>query len=98
MMDKGYAGVGKHYPAVPVVLPHKKPRGGELSDEQKAFNREVARHRIVVEHTMAQLNRFTVLRQVFRAKQRHSHGKVFRVVAKQVNRRLAVKPLKSYAA
>ena len=98
MMDKGYVGVDKHHPSVPVVLPHKKPRGGELSDGQRAFNREVARHRIVVEHTMAQLNRFTVLRQVFRGKQRDRHDKVVRVVAKQVNRRLAVKPLKTYAA
>jgi hypothetical protein len=98
MMDKGYAGVGKHYPSVPVVLPIKKPRGGELSGEQKAFNRQVARHRIVVEHTMAQLNRFTALRQVFRAKRRGRHGEVVRVVAKLVNRRLAVTPLKSWAA
>lgn len=98
MMDKGYAGVGRHHPGVPVVLPHKKPRGGELSEPQRAFNREVARHRIVVEHTMAQLNRFTVLRQVFRAKKRHRHGGVVRVVAVLVNRRMAVTPLKSWAA
>ena len=98
MTDKGYAGLGKHCPGVPLVIPHKKPRGGELSDEQRAFNREVARHRIVVEHTMAQLNRFTVLRQVFRGKRRDRHSKVTRVVAKVVNRRLAVKPLKTHAA
>jgi hypothetical protein len=35
---------------------------------------------------------------VYRGKQRDRHGKVVRVVAKQVNRRLAVKPLKCYAA
>lgn len=98
MMDKGYVGVEKHYPGVPVVLPFKKPRGGELSEGQKAHNREVASYRIVVEHTMAQLNRFTVLRQVFRGKRRERHGEVARVVAKLVNRRLAVTPLKTYAA
>jgi hypothetical protein len=98
MMDKGYVGVDKQHPGVPVVLPHKKPRGGELSEPQRAFNREVARHRIVVEHTMAQLNRFTVLRQVFRARRRERHGKVVRVVAGLVNRRLAVTPLKTWAA
>ena len=38
---------------------------------------------------MAQLNRFTVLRQVFRGKRRDRHSKVTRVVAKVVNRRLA---------
>jgi DDE superfamily endonuclease len=62
------------------------------------YNREVARYRIVVEHTMAQLDRFTVLRQVFRGRQRGRHGLVVRVVAKLVNRRLRVKPLKTYAA
>ena len=98
MTDKGYVGLDKHYPDVPLVIPYKKPRGGELSDEQRAFNREVSRHRIVVEHTMAQLNRFTVLRQVFRGKRRERHSQVTRVVAKVVNRRLAVTPLKTHAA
>jgi hypothetical protein len=98
MTDKGYVGLGKHYPDVPLVIPYKKPRGGELSEEQRGHNREVSRHRIVVEHTMAQLNRFTVLRQVFRGKKRDRHGKVTRVVAKVVNRRLAVTPLKTHAA
>jgi hypothetical protein len=98
MVDKGYVGIDKHYPDVPVVLPYKQPRGGELTEEQRAHNREVSRHRIVVEHTMAQLNRFTVLRQVFRGKQRDRHSEATRVVAKLVNRRLAVKPLKTYAA
>src|SRR5262245_26141205 len=85
MMDKGYVGVDKHHPGAAVVLPHKKPRGGELSDEQRRHNRQVARHRIVVEHAMAQLNRFTALRQVFRAKRRERHSRVTRVVAKLVN-------------
>ncbi len=98
MLDKGYVGVEKYREGVPLVLPNKKPRGGELSAFQRAHSREVARHRIVVEHTMAQLNRFTALRQVFRGKQRERHGGVARVVAKLVNRRLDVKPLKTYAA
>jgi hypothetical protein len=98
MMDKGYVGVDKHYPDVPLVLPYKKPRGGELSDFQKDYNRRVAKDRIVVEHTIAQVNRFTVLRQVFRGKQRERHSKVISVVAKLVNERLAVTPLKTHAA
>ena len=98
MMDKGYVGVKNYYPDVPVVIPFKASRNHPLTEEQKAYNREVARCRIVVEHTMAQLNRFTVLRQVFRGQQRGRHGQVARVVAKLVNRRLRVKPLKTYAA
>jgi hypothetical protein len=98
MTDKGHVGVGRYYPDVPVVMPYKKPRGGALSEERRGYNREVSRHRIVVEHAMAQLNRFTVLRQVFRGKQRERRGKVTRVVAKLVNHRLAVTPLKTHAA
>jgi len=98
MLDKGYVGLRNYYPDVPVVLPFKASRGHPLTDEQRAFNRAVARHRIVIEHTMARLNRFTVLRQVFRAQQRSRHGLVIRVVAKLVNRRLHVQPLKAYAA
>jgi DDE superfamily endonuclease len=98
MVDKGYVGVKNYYPDVPVVIPFKASRNHPLTDEQKSYNREVARYRIVVEHTMAQLNRFTVLRQVFRGQQRGRHGQVARVVARLVNRRLRVKPLKTYAA
>jgi len=98
MVDKGYVGLKNYYPDVPVIIPFKASRDHPLTAEQEAFNREVARCRIVVEHTMAQLNRFTVLRQVFRGQQRGRHGQVIQVVAKLVNRRLRVKPLKTYAA
>src|SRR5205823_7751333 len=98
MVDKGYVGVKNYYPDIPVVIPFKARRNHPLTEEQRAYNREVARYRIVVEHTMAQLNRFTVLRQVFRGRQRGRHGQVIRVAAKLVNRRLQVQPLKTYAA
>jgi DDE superfamily endonuclease len=98
MLDKAYVGVKNYYPDTPVVVPFKASRGHPLTADQKAFNRGVARCRIVVEHTMAQLNRFTVLRQVFRGQQRGRHGQVIRVVAKLLNRQLRVKPLKTYAA
>jgi len=98
MVDKGYVGLKNYYPEVPVVIPFKARRNHPLTEAQKGYNRVVARYRIVVEHTMAQLNRFTVLRQVFRGQQRGRHSRVVRVVARLVNRRLRVKPLKSYAA
>lgn len=100
MMDKGYGGIDKDYPAVPLVIPFKAWRNQALTDEQKAFNRLVARYRIVVEHALAQLDRFTVLRQVFRGRSwRHgvAHSQVVGVVARLVNRRIRACPLKSYA-
>jgi DDE superfamily endonuclease len=90
--------VKTYYPETPVVIPFKARRGHPLTAEPEAFNRAVARCRIVVEHTLAQLNWFTVRRQVFRGQQRGRQGLVIRVVAKLVNRRLRIQPLKTYAA
>ena len=98
MMDKGYVGIRNDFSEGPIILPFKAARGRPLTEEQRASNRVVAGHRVVVEHTMAQLNRFTVLRQVFRAQKRQRHGTVVRVVATLVNRRIAMRPLKTYAA
>jgi DDE superfamily endonuclease len=98
MVDKGYVGVKASHPQVPIIIPFKASRGHPLTEEQEQSNRIVARYRIVVEHTMAQLNRFTVLRQVFRGRERGRHSEVIRVVAKLVNRRLEVRPLKTYTA
>jgi hypothetical protein len=100
MMDKGYVGAQKDHPGVPVVMPHKKPRGGDLTPGQKEENRAIARHRIVVEHAIAQVNRFTVLRQVFRGRERNHaahHSRAVRVVARLVNRSTRQRPLKTYA-
>jgi hypothetical protein len=97
MLDKGYDGIQKDYPDVRIYQPHKARRNHPLSDEHKAYNRFLARYRIVVEHTIAQMNRFQVLVQVFRH-QRGSHSQVVRVVAGLVNRRIQMTPLKVYAA
>jgi hypothetical protein len=101
MMDKGYVPVRKHLPDRPVVIPAKAARNRPLSDEQKAANRVIASCRIVVEHTIAQVNRFTVLRQVFRGHVGHHgtrHSQAVRVVAGLVNLRIGLRPLKTYAA
>jgi hypothetical protein len=100
MMDKGYVGVGNTHPAVPVVVPYKAARGRPLTAEQEAHNRVVAGYRIVVEHAIAQMNRFTALRQVFRGREcNHGvhHSRAVRVVARLVNRRTRLCPLKVYA-
>jgi hypothetical protein len=51
----------------------------------------------VVEHGLAQMNQFQSLAQVYR--HRHEgHSTVTRVVAGLVNRRIALRPLKTYPA
>lgn len=95
MVDKGYDGIHNDYPDRTIYQPYKARRGHPLTEEQKAWNRHLARYRIVVEHTNAQLNRFEVLKQVYR-QVREGHGRMVRVVAGLVNRQIAVKPLKTY--
>jgi hypothetical protein len=95
MTDKGYIGVATDAGARPVVTPVRASKNHPLTDDQKASNRLTNRHRVVIEHVMAQLSRFQVLRQMFRSVFGR-HTRAFRVVALLVDRRSAVSPLKTY--
>jgi len=105
MMDKGYDGIQTFDPKYPdkngpqrtCYLPHKARRGHPLTVEQKTANAHLSRYRIVVEHSLAQMNQFQVLAQVYR----HDHARhsgLTRIVAGLVNRRVAQRPLKVYTA
>ena len=96
MMDKGYDGIAADYPDKKLYLPFKARRNHPLTEEQKAYNRFLAKYRIVVEHTMAQLNKFQILVQRFRH-QLAKHSRIFRIVAGLVNRRIQLHPLKQYS-
>jgi len=95
MLDKGYDGVQNDYPDKRIYLPFKARRNHPLTEGQQAYNRFLARYRILVEHSLACLNRFQILRQVYRH-QRDEHTGIVRIVAGLVNRRIQVKPLKTY--
>ena len=94
MTDEGYVGVGADAGGRPVVIPARAARNRPLTDEPKASDRVINRHRVVVEHVIAQLSRFQVLRQTFGGVLGR-HTQVFRVVAVLVDRRVAVTPLKT---
>ena len=96
MMDKGYDGITADHPDKKLYLPFKARRNHPLTEEQKAYNRFLAKYRIVVEHTMAQLNKFQILAQKFRH-QLTKHSVIFRIVCGLVNRRILLRPLKQYA-
>jgi hypothetical protein len=98
MTDKGYEGGDKGERAGVLVLPKKDRKANPCTAEDRARNRAISGCRVVVEHVIAQLNRFTVLRQVWRGKRVWRHGQVVRVVAILVNRRTRTAPLKVYGA
>jgi hypothetical protein len=95
MADKAYTGGQDDRPGTPLVVPTKATRGHPLTEGQKAANRVISGYRVLIEHVMAQLNRFQVLKQVFRGAFGR-HTRVIRVVAALVDRRIEATPLKTY--
>src|SRR5438876_12313656 len=95
MRDDDNAELKEDQHSDPLYRPYKARRNHPLSEEQKQYKRHLARYRIVVEHTNAQLNQFQVLAQVYRHA-RAGHSRVFRAVAYLVDRRIRERPLKSY--
>ena len=80
--DKGYQGLAtqvevvavcdvatreeRSQPRLTVQTPHKKPRGGDLTEEQRQFNRELGAVRIRVEHCLGWLKNWAILATRFR--------------------------------
>ncbi|WP_373529937.1 IS5 family transposase [Nostoc sp.] len=64
----GYQGIQKLHPNS--RLPHKKPRGGQLSATQKADNRALARRRVVIEQVKRCLKIFRILAERYRNRRR----------------------------
>lgn len=46
--------------------PHKKPRGGTLSDEQKAENQRLSRRRVRIEHVNSSVKRCRIVKDTIR--------------------------------
>ncbi len=49
-----------------IEVPHKKPRGGELTDEQREENRAMASVRVKVEHRVRRVKGFKIVRENYR--------------------------------
>lgn len=62
--DSAYQGLT--LPGGQVHWPTKKPRNGELTDEQKADNRLLAQVRVVAEHVISGIKRCRIVKEVFR--------------------------------
>ncbi len=62
--DTGFVG---HYPeGVNIRMPSKKPKGKELSKEQKQKNREIFRFRVLVEHAICGAKRCRIIKERLR--------------------------------
>jgi len=62
--DLGFQGLQKEF--VNIHLPHKKPRGKELTAEQKQENKEFSAQRVVCEHAHAGMKRYGAVSAIYR--------------------------------
>lgn len=70
LADSGYQGMTDLPQHKRARTPMKKPKGAQLSDEQKAANRALARERVVVEHVIRELKIFRILSERYRNRRR----------------------------
>lgn len=62
--DLGFQGLQKEFDNI--YLPHKKPRGKELSAQQQQENREFSQQRVKCEHAHAGIKRYHSVTAVYR--------------------------------
>lgn len=84
--DAGYQGLQKRM--ANGVTPIKKPKSRDLTPDETAHNRALARLRIAIEHVNRRCKIFRSVKDTYRGKHRHSH-KTWTVVAALVNLRYA---------
>jgi len=68
LADSGYQGLLELH--AKARTPFKKPKGGKLSEEQKQFNKQLARERVVIEHIIRHLKIFRILSGKYRNRRR----------------------------
>jgi hypothetical protein len=79
-LDLGYLGIRADYPKLNCMLPFKKKNPGrgkrgvkaeELSPEQKLFNKQFAKERVVSEHANSRVKKFQIWGGEFRNRLKH---------------------------
>jgi hypothetical protein len=65
-VDLGFVGIEKDFPHLDVAIPHKKPKNGSLTPEQRADNKIISQIRIRIEHTISRLKRFGAVSDIYR--------------------------------
>lgn len=81
---------------VDTTQPHKKPRGKDLTDEQKADNVIISHRRIRIEHFIASVKRCRILKDTLRLWKDTARDMVMEVCCALHNFRLRLNPWPSY--
>ena len=68
LADSGYQGIQEYHTWS--LIPIKKSKNRELSEEEKAFNRALSRRRIVIENINARIKVFKIMSYPYRNRRR----------------------------
>lgn len=85
-LDLGFLGFKDLYACDSLYIPHKRKRvakgqSNELNDEQKAYNKELGKERIFVEHSIGGMKRYRILEHRNRVKSKKVINQVIGVCA-----------------
>jgi hypothetical protein len=80
--DSAYQGYDKDHPDLDI--PYKKPKGGELTADEKDYNRGLGSFRVAIEHRIGRTKRFRILADRYR-NPRHTHHTKTSIIAGLVN-------------
>ncbi len=89
-----YQGIQKYDRSA--VTPFKKPRGGKLTDCQKASNRSLSKERIKVENVIREMKIFKVLSDTYRNR-RKNHSIKTNIISGIVNMKVEKRNIKKAA-
>lgn len=80
--DSAYQGYEREHTAV--EIPYKRRKGGELSEEEKDYNRGLGSFRVAIEHRIGRTKRFRIVAERFRNPRQTHHTKTS-IIAGLVN-------------
>ncbi len=88
--DTGFQGFGPE--GIRILQPKKKPRGSELTDEEKEENRRISRIRVHVEHVISSVKRYRIVKDKLRQWREGIHDMVMETCCGLHNFRLRYRP------
>lgn len=88
--DKGFIGIKELFPNAEV--PHKSSKHHPLSKEQKQYNRQLAKERIIIEHRNRECKIFRICKERYRGKHKN-YEKTWKLVSAIVNLKLSTRHL-----
>ena len=90
VFDLGYLGIETDFPKQLSSIPNRKKRNLELSQEEKEYNMNHSKKRIVIEHTICRLKKYRIMSDIFRNRLR-KYNRISDIVTGLVNYRILVR-------